>query len=412
MRQVLSDQRLRSHPCLVATYDVTGKNAPAAVELYALGRQAKGHIIVQQLCEVWPHTHALTKHLRARTRNIWRCCWMQGGDLYQYMLTLQPFSEPLAKYFFKQLIDGIAAMHDSQSFHGVPFNQTNKQRNKHGAPRIDRRAGRAWACGDSQDLKMENLMIGKDQETGAYSLRVGDFGLMRVRSSNVPGAASAASAMDEPHAHVLRAQSSGVVSCRRPSPALHNSPSTSCERPCVLACNGGQARFAAPCHICTRTGLVPATSAPGLGGGKVRRLCDAAFADAPREARGDKHRVLRVCRRPPVVHLFGVPLHHAAAPRAARTHPLLEGRLHAAAQRIGQNDGPGGVGRLGGGAHSALAGRHPSAAGDVPSVPLQYNLEYPLSTLRLVGIRALQVMCLATERPHVLRGHAVGSCIG
>jgi hypothetical protein len=55
MRQVLSDQRLRSHPCLVATYDVTGKNAPAAVELYALGRhwQTKSHIIaVQQLCGV------------------------------------------------------------------------------------------------------------------------------------------------------------------------------------------------------------------------------------------------------------------------------------------------------------------------------------------------------------------------
>ena len=63
---------------------------------------------------------------------------------------------------------------------------------------------------------MENLMIGKDQQTGAYSLRVGDFGLMRVRSSNVPGAASAASAMDEPHVHVLRAQSNGVVSRRRP----------------------------------------------------------------------------------------------------------------------------------------------------------------------------------------------------
>ena len=66
---------------------------------------------------------------------------MKGGDLYQYILTLQPFSEPLAKYFVKQLIDGIAAMHVSQSFHGVPLKQTNK----HGAPRIDRRAGRAWA---------------------------------------------------------------------------------------------------------------------------------------------------------------------------------------------------------------------------------------------------------------------------
>jgi hypothetical protein len=59
MRQVLSDQRLRSHPCLVATYDVTaaGKDAAAAVELYALGRQTRIHIIVQQLCEVQPNAH-------------------------------------------------------------------------------------------------------------------------------------------------------------------------------------------------------------------------------------------------------------------------------------------------------------------------------------------------------------------
>ena len=52
MRQVLSDQRLRSHACLVETLEATGKNAPASVELYALGRQAKTHVIVQQLCEV------------------------------------------------------------------------------------------------------------------------------------------------------------------------------------------------------------------------------------------------------------------------------------------------------------------------------------------------------------------------
>ena len=52
MRQVLSDQRLRSHASLVETLEVTGKNAPALVELYVLGRQAKTHVIVQQLCEV------------------------------------------------------------------------------------------------------------------------------------------------------------------------------------------------------------------------------------------------------------------------------------------------------------------------------------------------------------------------
>ncbi len=70
MRQVLSDQRLRSHPCLVATYDVTGKNAAAVVELYALGRQAKSHIIVQQLCEVRSDTHTHPPHTRvhAHTR--------------------------------------------------------------------------------------------------------------------------------------------------------------------------------------------------------------------------------------------------------------------------------------------------------------------------------------------------------
>jgi hypothetical protein len=55
MREVLSDQRLRPHhPCLVETLEVTGKGAPASVELYALGRQAKFHVIVQQLCEVTP----------------------------------------------------------------------------------------------------------------------------------------------------------------------------------------------------------------------------------------------------------------------------------------------------------------------------------------------------------------------
>ena len=113
----------------MATYDVTGKNAAAVVELYALGRQAKSHIIVQQLCEVRSDTHAPTTHTRARTCarvRLWSCCRTQGGDLYQYILTLQPFSEPLAKYFVKQLIDGIAAMHDSQSFHGV-HPQTNNQ---------------------------------------------------------------------------------------------------------------------------------------------------------------------------------------------------------------------------------------------------------------------------------------------
>ena len=54
MRQVKSEQRLRSHPCLVETLEVTGKDAPASVELYTLGRQAKFHVIVQQLCEVSP----------------------------------------------------------------------------------------------------------------------------------------------------------------------------------------------------------------------------------------------------------------------------------------------------------------------------------------------------------------------
>ena len=39
-------------------------------------------------------------------------------------------------------------------------------------------------------------------------------------------------------------------------------------RACVPACDGGQARFAALYHICTETGLTPATSTPGLGGGE------------------------------------------------------------------------------------------------------------------------------------------------
>jgi hypothetical protein len=163
-----------------------------------------------------------------------------------------------------------------------------KQANKHGAS--------DWPslgpCRDSQDLKFDNLMVGKDQETGAYSLRLGDFGLMRVRSSNVPGAASAASAMDEPHAHVLRAQSDGVVSCRRgftpPASTAHlQQGASSCVRvsvrqgagaPCCalphLAPGLGSPLphlhrdWAHPCHICTGTGLTPATSAPALGGGE------------------------------------------------------------------------------------------------------------------------------------------------
>ncbi len=105
----------------------------------------------------------------------------QGGDLYSYILTLQPFPEPLAKHFFTQLIEGISAMHERMSFHG--------------------------------DLKMENLMIAKNQESGRYSLQVGDFGLMRVRHG-----AAGTTESDEGQVHVLRAQSSGVVSRPAPSP--------------------------------------------------------------------------------------------------------------------------------------------------------------------------------------------------
>ena len=68
-------------------------------------------------------------------------------------------------------MEGVAAMHGHSIFHG--------------------------------DLKIENLMIDKNQETGEYLLRVGDFGLMRVFRD------AAGSSGQVP---VLRAQSSGQVS--------------------------------------------------------------------------------------------------------------------------------------------------------------------------------------------------------
>ncbi len=98
------------------------------------------------------------------------------GDFYTLIAATAsakqpPFSEPLAKYFFKPLMEGVAAMHDRSSFHG--------------------------------DLKLDNLMSGKDQATGEYLLRIGDFGLMRVFRD------AAGSSGQVP---VLRAQSSGQVS--------------------------------------------------------------------------------------------------------------------------------------------------------------------------------------------------------
>jgi len=71
------------------------------------------------------------------------------------------------------------------------------------------------------DLKMENLMISKKQETGEYSLRVGDFGLMKVCQG---GAGTSDS--DEDTVHVLRARSSGVVS--RPERRSCHAPPLNC----------------------------------------------------------------------------------------------------------------------------------------------------------------------------------------
>ena len=206
MRQVKSEQRLRSHPCLVETLEVTGKDAPASVELYTLGRQAKFHVIVQQLCEVSP----CRGQYIVQPHTLCACAWhAQGGDLFQYILTLQPFSEPLAKHFFAQLIEGISAMHERSHFHG--------------------------------DLKMENLMISKDQETGEYSLRVGDFGLMRVHQ----GAASAFDS-NEDQVHVLRARSSGTVSRSR----LLQCPPTSLGRRSCGSC--GLCRYVRCASAATR----------------------------------------------------------------------------------------------------------------------------------------------------------------
>ena len=205
MRQVKSEQRLRSHPCLVETLEVTGKDAPASVELYTLGRQAKFHVIVQQLCEVSP----CRGQYIVQPHTLCACAWdAQGGDLFQYILTLQPFSEPLAKHFFAQLIGGISAMHERSHFHG--------------------------------DLKMENLMISKDQETGEYSLRVGDFGLMRVHQ----GAASAFDS-NEDQVHVLRARSSGTVSR---SVRLLQCPPTSLGRRSCGSCGLCRCSLCFSCH--------------------------------------------------------------------------------------------------------------------------------------------------------------------
>ena len=103
--------------------------------------------------------------------------------MYAFMLATvtehaPPFPEPLALHFFKQLMEGVAAMHGHSIFHG--------------------------------DLKTENLMIDKNQETGEYLLRVGDFGLMRV-----PDAASPSGQIP-----VLRATSDGVVSSPRRRAAM------------------------------------------------------------------------------------------------------------------------------------------------------------------------------------------------
>jgi serine/threonine protein kinase len=114
-----------THPSLVKTLFVTAKNEPADVLVYTTERKFKIHCIVQELCE--------------------------GGDLSGYLMASRsagkPFSEPIARYFFQQLMDGIHELHSRALYH--------------------------------MDIQMENVMVAKDQATGAYSVRLGDFGSMR-----------------------------------------------------------------------------------------------------------------------------------------------------------------------------------------------------------------------------------------
>ena len=148
LRTILNMQKHLAHPSLVKTLYVTGKNEPADVLVYATDRKFKIHCIVQELCE--------------------------GGDLYSYLMTGssgKPFSEPIARYFFSQLMEGVAVLHGRALYH--------------------------------MDIKIENVLVAKDRATGAYSIRLGDFGSMRTNF--------AGSQQDTKDVHLVQAKDLGVI---------------------------------------------------------------------------------------------------------------------------------------------------------------------------------------------------------
>jgi serine/threonine protein kinase len=150
LRNILSMQKHMAHPSLVKTLYVTARNEPAEVLVYATERKFKIHCIVQELCE--------------------------GGDLYSYLMagsSGKPFSEPIACYFFSQLMQGVAVLHSRALYH--------------------------------MDIKIENVLVAKDRATGAYSIRLGDFGSMRSF------AASSQSKQDTKDVHLVQAKDLGVI---------------------------------------------------------------------------------------------------------------------------------------------------------------------------------------------------------
>jgi serine/threonine protein kinase len=119
MGELSADPRSR----LVRTHFVSEKDRPADFFLRALNRNVQLHCIVQDLCA--------------------------GGDLYQYM-DGESFPEGVARHFFAELIHGINELHCRSIYH--------------------------------LDIKIENVLVVKDQASGEYSLRLGDMGFMRLFS--------------------------------------------------------------------------------------------------------------------------------------------------------------------------------------------------------------------------------------